>query len=209
MFPWVNSSGSLAGKIAKLVCYSVFVVVFASCGRGCDIRNIRNMQSHPHCMLTFLSVDDNDSLCAYPNKAFSLRNIDVMYSESETSIRELPALFKKNGWVRLSVEFPEDIYTLPKSIDGIFVIENKSSVPQRCFVSISGGYPTVGTLYGDQVRGSIRFNDLIRRVDLLKEQQRQGYEGYTIEDYWVDVNKINPKVALVVPPKTKIYTKWE
>lgn len=209
MIKWGNSSGSLAGKITKTLCYCVFVIVFASCGRGCDIRNIRNMQSHPSCSLKFLSIDDNDSLCAYPNNAFSLRNIRVRYSESDHSTDELPALFKKDKWSSIYVEFPENIYTLPKSLDGIFVIENKSSVPQRCFVSISGGYPTVGTLYGDQIRGSVRFNDLVNRVNLLKEQQQQGYEGYTIEDYWVEINKINPKVAFVVPPKTKIYTKWE
>lgn len=213
MFQWVNSSGSLAGKVTKMFCYFVFVIVFSGCTNGCRLFS-RPTEMYGLC---FLSVDNDDALSVTGNKSkFNIdgiaKRVCPLNKKSEDMGYDFSEVFpfKNDLLVYISVILKNNEY--PEDLDDMFIIENKTDKPQRCFAIINRGYKP-GSEYKKGQKYildgiDISLSDFESKLKAIKEMEDKGNKDYTVEDYWVEVNKKNPKIAFVVPPKAKILMKW-
>lgn len=93
----------------------------------------------------------------------------------------------------------------PKNLDGLFIVENLSSNPQKCFIYLEGAYPSKRLKNSRVISNSeIRIDSLKSKVDsLLKIKDYKS-----LNSYWKEIHKINQEIALEVQPKQKILLPW-
>ena len=151
-----------------------------------------------------LNIGEDKSLAIYVNPSFSdfqptsypQNRGHRIPLESQVSIdqyiwSDLVGLFEKNRF--------------PKNLDGLFIVENLSSNPQKCFIYLEGAYPSKRLKSSRFISNSgIRIDSLKSKVDsLLKIKDYKS-----LNSYWEEIHKINQEIALEVQPKQKILLPW-
>lgn len=106
-------------------------------------------------------------------------------------------------WNNLSGLFHNNRF--PKNLDGLFVIENISDQPQKCFLYLSNGYPSKRLKTSRFIsKSKISVDDIVTKVNTLAK--KMDYKS--LSEYWEEIHLENQDIALEIPPKKRILIPW-
>ena len=154
--------------------------------------------------VSILNIGDDKSLAIYVNPNFSdFKPASYPQNRGHVIPIESQVRIDKYIWSVLTGLFDKNRF--PKNLDGLFIVENQSSKPQKCFIYLEGAYPSKKLKSSRFISNSgIRIDSLKSKVDsLLKIKDYKS-----LNSYWEEIHKINQEIALEVPPKQKILLPW-
>lgn len=151
-----------------------------------------------------LSIGENKSLVVSANPSFSdFQPIsETKYGQKRIDPGNQVDM-EPYSWSSLIGLFHKNRF--PKNLDGLFIVENLSSNPQKCFIYLEGAYPSKRLKSSRFISNSgIRIDSLKSKVDsLLKIKDYKS-----LNSYWEEIHKFNQEIALEVQPKQKILLPW-
>ena len=152
-----------------------------------------------------LNIGEDKSLVVSANPSFSDFHPIISQTGLKQKVIDLgnQVDVEPYAWNSLTGLFHKNRF--PKNLDGLFVVENLSSNPQKCFIYLEGAYPSKRLKSSRFISNSgIRIDSLKSKVDsLLKIKDYKS-----LNSYWEEIHKINQEIALEVPPKQKILLPW-
>lgn len=110
----------------------------------------------------------------------------------------------KHIWNDFSGLFKDNRF--PKSLDGLFILENTSNTTQRCFIYLNEGYPSK-ILKKDRLisPNGPSISDIIEETRRLLDSR--DYNALNI--YWREIHTQNSSIAIELSPKQKIHLHWQ
>ena len=154
--------------------------------------------------VSILNIGDDKSLAIYVNTNFSdFKTTSYPQNRGHSIPIESQVRIDKYIWSDITGLFDKNRF--PERLDGLFIVENQSSNPQKCFIYLEGAYPSKKLKSSRFISNSgIRIDSLKSKVDsLLKIKDYKS-----LNSYWEEIHKINQEIALEVQPKQKILLPW-
>lgn len=155
------------------------------------------------CAIEVVPLGQDDAIAVSISTRFRDFSIDTK-QRSGASLMPGDALSLRGySWGQLIGTLPEKGF--PNSLDGLFVIENLSDSPQRCFVYLWGSNPA-HWLGVDRRIPTMQSTLEQVREDLERLLSRDSHEG--LHAYWQELHAHTPSIALELAPRQRIALPW-
>lgn len=155
--------------------------------------------------VNIFSLGEDNSLAISSNISFSdFTTNSFPQHNGQTIPLGHKVIIDRYTWSNLSGLFHGNRF--PKNLDGLFIIENISNKPQKCFIYLSGGYPSKRLKTSRFIsKSNISVDDIVAKVNNLTK--KKDYKS--LSEYWDEIHLKNQDIALEIPPKKRILIPWK
>lgn len=179
-------------------------------------------EAEPYYNVTVFNLGDDNAIAVYSDPIYSDLNTRVYQKFGHTILPPgHPVEVGKYAFVEMEGRFKNGKY--PDALVDIFVVENLTDKPQKCFVYQWGYHPAFQLSYKRLIKYTYptskdqpTTNDGFVKVPTVRELGNHITELNLMEGgrdklpaYWEEIHRINSSIALELAPRQKLHLKWK